>query len=190
MRTADGNNLYSKILINVDTNGRRGRYHNFRAGKYHLPNDEVEQERLDMAHHVWNLLLRGHLHKAPLAESGPIPERAIDLGCGTGIWTIEFGDLYPDCTIIGTDLSPIQPNWVPENVHFQGIIAQIEEGFNVVTEVFVVDDFEDMWTFPKDHFGYVHIRNLIGAVKDFPGLVKNAYECVSLLRSFHASADD
>lgn len=52
----------------------------------------------------------------------------LDMGCGTGIWTINFGkfaiwvatytllmvlpaDKYPQATIIGTDLSPVQPEW-------------------------------------------------------------------------------
>lgn len=28
----------------------------------------------------------------------------------------DFGDQYPNATVIGTDLSPIQPTWVPPNV--------------------------------------------------------------------------
>lgn len=28
----------------------------------------------------------------------------------------DFGDNYPTCQVIGTDISPIQPGWVPPNV--------------------------------------------------------------------------
>jgi hypothetical protein len=28
----------------------------------------------------------------------------------------DFGDDHPECQVIGTDLSPIQPQWVPPNV--------------------------------------------------------------------------
>lgn len=28
----------------------------------------------------------------------------------------DFGDNYPGCEVIGTDISPIQPGWVPPNV--------------------------------------------------------------------------
>jgi hypothetical protein len=31
---------------------------------------------------------------------------------GTGIWAIDFADEFPDATVIGCDLSPIQPQWV------------------------------------------------------------------------------
>jgi hypothetical protein len=36
-----------------------------------LPNDEAEQERLDLQHHIWRLLLQGSLTRAPLR----IPQR-------------------------------------------------------------------------------------------------------------------
>ncbi|KAI7112772.1 hypothetical protein KC352_g35270, partial [Hortaea werneckii] len=35
-------------------NGRR--YHAYRAGKYPMPNDEAEQERMDMQHHIYLLI--------------------------------------------------------------------------------------------------------------------------------------
>src|SRR5690606_40182383 len=44
-------------------NGRR--YHAYRAGKYFLPNDEEEQERLNFAHHSCTLYLEGELHCVP-----------------------------------------------------------------------------------------------------------------------------
>jgi hypothetical protein len=56
----------------------------------------------------------------------------------------DFGDMYPSAEVIGTDLSPIQPAWVPPNVHFQ------------------IDDCLLDWTWPQDHFDFVHIRMLYG----------------------------
>ena len=61
-------------------NGRR--YHSYKAGKYFAPNDEQEQERLDLLHHVQSMVLGGELHKSPLQE----PQRILDIGTGTGIW--------------------------------------------------------------------------------------------------------
>jgi len=46
------------------------------------------------------------------------PKRILDIGTGTGQWAIEMGDEFPDVKIQGTDLSPIQPSPVPEDVHF------------------------------------------------------------------------
>ena len=107
-------------------------------------------------HHVWLVLFHGSIHLAPLPSCGP--KNALDLGTGTGLWAIEFGDMYPECSVIGTDLSPIQPSWVPPNVKFE------------------VDDIEEPWTFPRNHFDYIHVRNLIGGVKDWCKLIERAFE--------------
>lgn len=72
------------------------------------------------------------LYHAPI---GPNPQRVIDIGTGTGIWAMQvscFGTLFmtdtchsdfadesPSAEVIGTDVSPIQPNWVPPNVKFE-----------------------------------------------------------------------
>ena len=53
------------------------------------------------------LLCDAQLHLAPLEN----PRRILDIGTGTGIWAIQMADDYPDCTVIGTDLSPVQPSW-------------------------------------------------------------------------------
>ena len=57
------------------------------------------------------LLLKGELHLAPIKN----PHRILDIGTGTGIWAIDMADRYPQAEIVGTDLSPIQPKWVPPN---------------------------------------------------------------------------
>lgn len=108
-----------------------------------------------MFHHMYNLILRGELHTAPITER-PL-KRVLDIGTGTGNWAVDMGDMYPEAEILGTDLSPIQPSWVPPNVKFE------------------VDDFEREWTY-KDQFDYIHARGLIGAVKDWAGLCKKIYE--------------
>lgn len=82
----------------VYENGRR--YHAFREGKYMFPNDEREQDRMDLQHHVFRLILSGRLHRAPLS---PDTRRVLDIGTGTGIWAIDFADEYPDAEVIGDD---------------------------------------------------------------------------------------
>jgi hypothetical protein len=67
-------------------NGRR--YHGFCAGQYALPNDEAEQDRLDMMHHIYSLMLGGKLHLAPLKN----PQNILDVGTGTGIWAIDMAE--------------------------------------------------------------------------------------------------
>lgn len=66
-----------------------------------------ELDRIDLKHHVMRLLCNGHLHLAPIVK----PQRILDIGTGTGIWAIEMAEQYPEAAVIGTDLSPIQPEW-------------------------------------------------------------------------------
>ncbi|GAO15064.1 hypothetical protein UVI_02048740 [Ustilaginoidea virens] len=91
-------------------NGRR--YHRFREGHYNFPNDDVEQEREDMKHAMVKLLCSQKLHFAPIGSN---PQEMLDIGTGTGIWAIEMGDMFPSAHILGVDLSPIQPDWLPPN---------------------------------------------------------------------------
>jgi metalloendopeptidase OMA1, mitochondrial len=52
---------------------------------------------------MYNLILRGELHLAPITER-PL-RRVLDIGTGTGVWAVDMGDLYPDAEILGTGLS-------------------------------------------------------------------------------------
>lgn len=67
----------------------RRRYHRYKEGQYHFPNDDDEQEREDMKHTMVVHLCGGKLHSAPLEN----PQRIIDVGTGTGIWAIDSA--YP-----------------------------------------------------------------------------------------------
>ncbi|EGR48929.1 uncharacterized protein TRIREDRAFT_61284, partial [Trichoderma reesei QM6a] len=132
-------------------NGRR--YHAYREGQYVLPNDTQEQERLDLQHHIWRLLIGGRLYTAPLPppDSDAAALRILDLGTGTGIWAIDMADEFPSASVFGVDLSPIQPEWVPNNCRFH------------------VDDYEDEWTYQEDErFDYIHGRALSGTSADWP----------------------
>lgn len=72
--------LSSSIFDYQYENGRR--YHSYKAGQYFAPNDEREQQRLDLLHHVQSMVLGGELYKAPVQN----PQRVLDLGTGTGLW--------------------------------------------------------------------------------------------------------
>ncbi|KAE8151265.1 S-adenosyl-L-methionine-dependent methyltransferase [Aspergillus avenaceus] len=131
-------------------NGRR--YNAYREGEYALPNDEEEQDRMDLLHHIYNLILNGEIHTAPLKN----PQRVLDLGTGTGIWAVDFADQYQSAEVIGNDLSPIQPKWVPPNCQFE------------------IDDFESEWSYTKP-FDYIHGRELAGSIQNFPRLAQQAF---------------
>jgi SAM-dependent methyltransferase len=91
------------------------RYHSYQSGTYSFPNDDQEQDRLDMIHHVYYRALNDRLFLAPIEPSGIL---ILDIGTGTGIWPIDLADLYPSASIVSNDLSPIQPSFVPPNVKF------------------------------------------------------------------------
>jgi ubiquinone/menaquinone biosynthesis C-methylase UbiE len=145
--------LTSSILDYKFENGRR--YHAYRAGAYLLPNDELEQDRMDLRHHIFRLTLNGNLFRAPISAT---PHRCLDVGTGTGIWAMEFADEFPGAVVIGTDLSPIQPQWVPPNCKF------------------LVDDAESDWLYTRDEaFDYIHARSLGGAIADWPRFFRQVY---------------
>jgi SAM-dependent methyltransferase len=145
--------LRSSILQYKWRHGRR--YHAYREGQYNFPNDDEEQDRLDMIHHVFYRLIGDKLFLAPINPDG---KRILDLGTGTGIWPIQLGDEHPGAElIVGNDLSPIQPHWAPSNVKF------------------LVDDVELDWAEPEP-YDYIHCKYMAGAIKDWPRLVQQIYD--------------
>ncbi|KAF4870755.1 Secondary metabolism regulator LAE1 [Colletotrichum siamense] len=121
---------------------------------YWGPNDEKQNEALEIAHYWEILFFDDKLFLAPLGDS---PQKVLDLGTGTGIWAMDFADEFPSAQVTGVDISPIQPGWVPPNCKFQ------------------VDDIEQPWTWSKD-FDFIHIRHLEASIADWPALYKQAFD--------------
>ncbi|KAG9501940.1 hypothetical protein J7337_007646 [Fusarium musae] len=71
----------------------------------------------------------------------------------------DFADQYPGAEVIGTDLSPIQPSWVPPNVQLSSEI----------------EDCTREWTFKSDFADYIHVRWLMGSVRDWDAFFSEAY---------------
>ena len=90
--------LLSEVRNYSYENGRR--YHSYRQGEYIMPNDETEQDRQDLLHHIRYLTLGGDLFLAPI---GTAPQLVLDIGTGTGIWAIDFADQFPSAEVIGTE---------------------------------------------------------------------------------------
>ncbi|TDZ18530.1 Secondary metabolism regulator LAE1 [Colletotrichum orbiculare MAFF 240422] len=149
--------LSSSVLDYPTENGRR--YHAFRAGAYYAPNDEREMDRLDFNHMLMCKLAGGptgpKLFLAPI-ETEKI-KNILDIGTGTGVWSIEAAEVFPNAKITGNDLSAIQPSWVPPNVQFE------------------IDDVESPWA-NSAKYDFIYCRYMLGCISDWPKLVSNAYE--------------
>ncbi|KAH7636147.1 S-adenosyl-L-methionine-dependent methyltransferase [Sordaria sp. MPI-SDFR-AT-0083] len=148
--------ISSSILKYRTMNGRTYHSDSVTDGEYWGPNDSKQNEMLDIFHHVMTICLDGRLYDAPLPKN---PENAIDLGTGTGLWAIDFADKFPNCNVMGTDISPIQPSWVTPNVRFE------------------IDDYNKEWTYNSNFFDFIHLRWLSGTVKDWSAFYKEAYRC-------------
>lgn len=142
--------IASSVLNYTYENGRR--YHAYRAGSYPLPNDETEQARMDLLHHIWRMMLGGEL----LRRMPPNLQSVLDIGTGTGLWAVDMADECPEAIVTGTDLSPIQPGWIPPNCRFY------------------VDDAESDWTY--ESLDLIHGRSLGGSIADWPRFYRQCFD--------------
>jgi len=136
-----------------EENGRT--YHGYLAGSYLYPNDSNERDRLDLQHVMLKHAFKDRNHFAPLKN----PQRILDIGTGTGIWVMEMArDEFPNAQIHGTDLSPIQPTDVYDNVHF-----------------FIDDASEEDWAVEPASYDYIHTRVLLGSFGDFRDIIRKSF---------------
>ncbi|KAI0506693.1 S-adenosyl-L-methionine-dependent methyltransferase [Xylaria bambusicola] len=137
--------LSASILEYRTVHGRT--YHSERGNAQSWnPNDAQHDESMDILHHVSTLMQDGRLTMAYIDDS---VQKVLDVGCGTGIWAIDFADQYPHTEVVGVDISPSQPQWIPPNLKFE------------------IDDITQPWTYPRSSFDYIHMRWLIGAIPDW-----------------------
>jgi SAM-dependent methyltransferase len=125
-------------------------------GAYNFPNDERENDRLDFQHHQFLLTFSSKLFTAPIPPKKALAN-VLDVGTGTGIWAIDFADEHPESKVVGVDLSPIQPSFLPPNLTFQ------------------IDDLEEPWTF-AEKFDLIYSRMMIGSFANVPKFVEQSFE--------------
>jgi ubiquinone/menaquinone biosynthesis C-methylase UbiE len=65
---------------------------------------QIEQDRLDLQHHLFLLTLDGELYNAPIKDLPGGVHNVLDIATGTGIWAIEFGKLNHRHRVIRTCL--------------------------------------------------------------------------------------
>lgn len=143
--------LRSSILRSIEENGRK--YHGYKDGKYLLPDDEQELDRQIFQYDLCLLTFDHTLSFAPFTKLN----RVLDVGCGVGYWALDFAEMHPEAQVIGVDLSPVQPAYVPPNVQFE------------------IDDLEESWNFSYP-FDYIHALMMTGAFRDWPNFYRQAFE--------------
>ncbi|KAK7993112.1 hypothetical protein PG991_016291 [Apiospora marii] len=149
-RESSGSSVVEPNSVTED-NGRT--YHGYKEGRYFAPNDAVQQDRLDMGHYATTVMMSNRLYLAPIQS----PKRVLDLATGTGIWAMDFAREHPDCEVIGTDLSKIQPEHPPGNVQF------------------IRDDAEDTWEFGPPKFDYIHARHVMSCFDQPKAVMAQAF---------------
>ncbi|KAM4057256.1 methyltransferase [Hirsutella rhossiliensis] len=143
--------LTSSVYACTFERGRR--YHCFKNARYPIPNDDIEKDREDLKHAMLMELTDGVLFYSPVTN----PQHIIDCGTGTGIWAIEVADRFPSAHVLGIDLTPIQPLWVPPNVEF------------------LVDDCYQDWL-SDETADLVHFRFMAIVLRDIPCVLAHAYK--------------
>ncbi|KAH7122102.1 putative SAM dependent methyltransferase [Dactylonectria estremocensis] len=153
--TSSTASLTDSIFDYRTINGRT--FQSSKTTEYWGPNDDKQNNGLDIAHHFMTMIKDDKLFLAPI---GDVPKKVLDVGTGTGIWAIDMADAYPSTEVIGTDISPIQPGWVPPNCSFHLDDAQLE------------------WTYPPGTFDFVHIRALYGCIDNWTELYRQAHKAL------------
>ncbi|KAF5639467.1 methyltransferase [Fusarium tjaetaba] len=59
--------------------------------------------------------------------------------------------------VVGTEISPIQPTWMPSNLQLE------------------IEDCNDTWTFRPDSFDFIHMRFMLGSITDWTATFREAF---------------
>ncbi|KAL7754851.1 hypothetical protein ACKLNR_015191 [Fusarium oxysporum f. sp. zingiberi] len=131
-----------------------GKNGNLPREKYIFPIDKEELARLDILHKFFLVVRKNHLFSASLDVEQPL--RILDLGTGTGIWSIELSEKYPHMHVQGLDFNMIQPKMIPRTM--------------APPKPF---DLEGSWETVDLDWDFMHVRTLFGSIQNWPDLYKN-----------------
>ena len=108
---------------------------------------------------MWLIQHHG-LYSAPLSKTSDM--RVVDMGCGTGVWAIDFATEHPDTHVLGLDITLPQPKSTPPpNCSFA--IADAE------------GDWSSFAT-KSSPFDLIHGRMLVISIRDWPRFMERCLQ--------------
>ncbi|TFK29993.1 hypothetical protein FA15DRAFT_191701 [Coprinopsis marcescibilis] len=130
---------------------------------YPLPVDPDEVKRSELHHRMIQFLFSGKNYIGPVKSALQFGQKRqiLDLGTGGGHWAIAIADEFPRAEVIGVDIAPIQPSYVPPNCTFE------------------ICDLQEFLPYPPESFDFIHVRGLHLGIRDYPFLLQ---EVARLLR--------
>lgn len=107
-------------------------------------------------------------------------QNILNVGTGTGIWAMyvrwtswlhlhtlsnnsfhsKMADKYPSARVIGVNLSPIQPPFIPPNC------------------IFKINNVTLPWTYTSDQFEFIHVCELYGSIPDWDKFFQQCWHCL------------
>jgi hypothetical protein len=153
------------------------RYQSYAEGRYPIPNDEREREREEWKHDLLKAIFDEKLFLAPIGDH---PQKILDLGTGIGLWAVAgllslpnpstppslmietVAEMFPAASVIGVDLSPIQPNYVPPNLEWR------------------IDDLEREWPALFSGADFVYLRSVATTLKNPAKVFESAFRLVAV----------
>ncbi|KAI9821314.1 MAG: hypothetical protein M1827_004050 [Pycnora praestabilis] len=151
---SDTTSLEASYLRTVTIQNRQFQHYALENRIQFVPIDEDEVERLEIQHNVLNRVFDDKLIFPPMRN----PKNILDCGYGAANWAVEVAENYPECEVIGVDISPhMKPDETPENLWLQ------------------LDDLNQSFTYPRNTFDLVHSRLITGGINKsrWPGYLRD-----------------
>lgn len=144
------------IMQGQEQNGRW--YATYGKHFYHFPIDARERMReASMEHLLYTFTMTGRLLLAPVEKAG---NDVLDIGTGSGVWAVDFGDKYPTSLVLGRDIN-LREVWSANNCMFE------------------IDDCEMPWR-PRDMYDIIHIRSMTAGIRDWSHLFDQCFDHLRL----------
>ncbi|KAI8299188.1 putative urea carboxylase [Colletotrichum sp. SAR11_59] len=105
----------------------------------------------NLQHNLFLLTFDNALGLAPPNQPNSNVQRVLDVGTGTGIWAIDFGEDHEQAEVLGIDLSHSMP------------------------ELFEIDDLDEEWTYSQP-FDYIHTRGMNSCIADWKVFLTKVFD--------------